>query len=74
MSTSDLKIDYLLRALRMIAEGEHDNARWMQQVAARALYSRPLPYGTCVDCPEDGDGVKQPHKCIYMGRIDHMLE
>lgn len=69
-----IELAYLKEAFIMIAEGDNNNARWMQQVATRALHHRPLPHGTCVDCPVDDQGFKEPHKCVHMGRLDHMLE
>ncbi len=36
-------------------------------------FTRNERWGTCVECPRDGDGLKVPELCPKTGRYDHQL-
>lgn len=38
-----------------------------------AMFARNDRWGTCVDCPQDGNGDKLPELCQHTSRYDHCL-
>ena len=62
--TEDELLERLLKCVKLVAKGQTGYVERMMR------YGR---YGTCIECPRDGEGGIHPERCVNTERYDHQI-